>query len=136
MHDTAGGAGHRAYTAAADFRRADPGADDASACAQQLGHARDDVRLRDRLSGANGKRRIFVRTNRQRFFDEDVSRHAVHRGKHRFVAYALFTQALHHARAGARGSHPDAVEFLDTCNHAAAPCKSVTSHFASGAICE
>ena len=56
-----------------------------AAVARELGHARDDPRLRDRLPVADRQRRVLVGADRQRFVDEDVARHRVHRGQHDLV---------------------------------------------------
>ena len=107
-------------TTGADLEHAAPRA----ACTQQLGHARHDVRLRNRLSGADRQRRVLVGADRQRFLDENMARHGAHRRQHDFVDDALLAQALDHARARARRSHADAVEFFDARDHAGAFCTS------------
>ena len=81
-----------------------------AAVARELGHARDDPGLRDRLPAADRQRRVLVGADRERLVDEDVARHRVHRGQHDLVADALLAQALDHARARARRRHADAVE--------------------------
>ena len=102
--------------------------------AQQFGHARDDVRLRNRLSGANRQRRILVGADRERLLDEDMARNGGHRGEHTLVDDPLLAQPLDHAGACPRRRHSDAVEFLDAGDHADVPSKRAASHALTRAI--
>ena len=57
------------------------------------------------------QRGVFVRARRQRFVDEDVTRHIADAVEHREIGDALVLQALDQTIARARGRHADAREY-------------------------
>ena len=94
---------------------------------QRLGHLRDHERLRDRLAVADRQRRVFVRARRERFVDEQVTRHVADLIEHLRVDDALLAQALDEPLARARGGHADAGAIArlvvhDRRAHASLPC--------------
>src|SRR4029453_7619385 len=66
----------------------------------RLGHACDDVRLRDRLAMADRQRGVLVRAARERLIDEEVARDVADAVQHARVAEALRGGALDEAPAG------------------------------------
>ena len=72
--------------------------------ARRLDHARDDVRLRDRLPGLDRQRRILIREFAQLAGDERLARNVAHRNEHARVAYAA-PRDLAFDHALARGAH-------------------------------
>ena len=75
---------------------------------QQLDHAGDNERLRNRLAENQRQGRVLVGPVRQRLADEDVPRYGSHGGEDALVADALFAQALDHPGAGTLRCHAEA----------------------------
>ena len=72
-----------------------------------LRHARDDVRLGDRLAEPNRQGSVFVRARPKRFIHEDMPRHIADTVQYREVRDPLIPQTLYEAVARARGRHAD-----------------------------
>src|SRR5512132_447260 len=68
---------------------------------EQLAHERNDVRLRDRLPAADGKRAVLVGVSALGFVDEEMPRHSPHRIEHTGISNAArHDLRLDHLRAG------------------------------------
>src|SRR5450759_4260170 len=87
-----------------------------------LSHARNDVRLRDRLSETERQRKVLIGTTRQCFLDEDVARNLVHYIEHGFIDDALLAQTLDHAHASALRGHANAGEARTHASHSLSAC--------------
>src|ERR1051325_2701522 len=67
---------------------------------EQLGHLRDDERLRDGLVGTDWKRVIAIGTTLQSFGNKEVPRPSSHRGGHSWIVNAvMFAETRDHALA-------------------------------------
>ena len=71
---------------------------------ERLADPRDHVRLRDRLAAADRQRGVVVGAVAQRLGDEELARHAFHRGEHALVRDVAATQLpLDHPLRGGSG---------------------------------
>src|SRR5262249_46872115 len=67
---------------------------------KQLGHTRDDKRLRDRLPAGNRQRVVFIGLSSQRFRNKEMTGQAVHRVEDLRVGDSIMiAQTLDHSKA-------------------------------------